>query len=300
MKRDVNWHVTRTDLTKNSYVDYLNGNTAAVDNGRAKIEATLKNFGTQKPQFTNPYRNYGNDVYGASADILGNTAMQNGGMSNFEVNNKGVITLYNPMNREDAADGNYKYDANNNINHSRTDDGVVQTSRGIFAFTTSFTNDQNEGLYNYINGTFSVMGELLGIYINGNLIDPSLYYLSDDKITTGYAYASEYEMEINLNEAGIAAMLNKDGNENNITFMVLGIPHEFTGTYAVSNLDEYMSFVYLSADLSQNTNSINDNDSGTDDSGGETPEPATLLIVGMGLVGLGLKVQRKLTSKKSA
>ncbi|MDR0705279.1 MAG: hypothetical protein LBF88_09860 [Planctomycetaceae bacterium] len=84
-------------------------------------------------------------------------------------------------------------------------------------------------------------------------LDSNFYYLSDDAIETGYSYAQQYDWEIDLTNAFITSLLGT--GHNNLSFAVLGIPHNYTGTDSYTYNDS-MSFISFSADIMQNTESI--------------------------------------------
>ncbi|MDR2643804.1 MAG: PEP-CTERM sorting domain-containing protein [Planctomycetaceae bacterium] len=306
--RDAYWHATYTDVFKNEYKKYMQGNESEVNARRSAVEYVLSQNGNKAYNYTDgwtthsPSGNYkgstgskaAGTVYGSTSDLLApnGIGMTAGGLSNFSVNGAGVITTYGGGYFDEA--GQYTYNPDNSISYIGHDDfetiGFMPVQSGIVAFSTGFTSDSTTQEFNYINGTFSVLGELLGIYLNGVLLDASQYFLSDDMINSGYDYAGLYNFELDLSTV---EDLLVSGN-NNISFMVLGIPHSYTETDSYL-YNESMAFINLSADIYQNTQSII-TQSNTEPA--TTPEPATLLIFGIGLVGLGLR--KRLMDKKSA
>jgi hypothetical protein len=311
--RDVNWYVTYTDTFASEYDKYFAGDASKINARRAAVEESLKGHGSEAlgykdswvygPSVSNFIGSTGvkpaGVVYESSADLLGDIAMNQGGLSNFAVGNAGVLTTFGGGFFDEA--GQFKYGADDNItytgNHSDVSKpeekvGFTAVQSGVVAFTTGFTKDATTAGFNYINGTFAVLGELLGIYLNGTLLDPSQYFLSDDMISGGYNYAAEYNFEIDLSKF---QDLLVNGN-NNLSFMLLGVPLEFSGVDSHTYNDS-MSFIHFSADIVQNTESIIGNPPPPPPPP-STPEPATMLIVGLGIAGLGLR--KKLMSKKSA
>ncbi|MDR1492383.1 MAG: hypothetical protein LBT05_06665 [Planctomycetaceae bacterium] len=287
--RDKNWSVIYTDVFKSEYKDWMNGNPADVNRRLAAVEYILsKKVGSSVYPYVDTWKDYGATsssgyigstgakalgvVYGSTADLFSEDGIgwNAGGLSNFSTNGAGVITTYGGGYFDEA--GQYVYNPDHTIDYTgkHSDlktEAFTSVQSGIVAFTTGF--DMRAG-YNYINGSFSVLGELLGIYLNGTLLSSDLYDLSDNLISGGYAYTGQYNLEIDLTNSEIAALLN-NGN-NNLAFMVLGIPHNYTGTD--SHLyNNSMSFIAFSADIVQNTNSNS-----------SVPEPGTFLLWALGSV----------------
>jgi hypothetical protein len=320
--RDKNWAITFANVEQKYYADWLNKNDkTGINAGRSAVEYFIKEQGSAALGYIQDWKDLGDpyfksnntgttgvpaDAYGTvhvtSADLLGNVAMGTGLADNFAVGNAGVITSYTNEHWQER--GSYEYAADGTVtfipgtDQDKPQVGFIGVQSGVAAFTTSFTKEAfNEG-YNYINGTFAALGEFMGIYINGQLVDANYYTISDDMISSGYDYAGKYDFELNL--ASVAGLL-ADGS-NNISFMFLSVPMYYTGEYSADNtILKELGFLYFSADINQNTASIfgggNGGDPGT--GGGNTPatpEPATMLIVGLGIAGLGLR--KKLMSKK--
>ncbi|MDR0391692.1 MAG: PEP-CTERM sorting domain-containing protein [Planctomycetaceae bacterium] len=325
--RDKNWFVIYTDVFSSEYKKHIDNNDDSGINARlSAVEYELYQLGSKQFGYVDTFQGYGTTghakkymgstntqasgvVYGSTADLFApdGIGVNAGGLSNFAVNGAGVLTTYGGGYFDEA--GQYRYNADNTIDYLGYSDsrtfGFTGVQSGLVAFTTGFTMEDG---FDYVNGTFAVMGELMGIYLNGTLLDSNLYYLSDDLIETGYSYAQRYNLEIDLTNTSIQALLGADGY-NNLSFAVLGIPHKYTDAQASNDtyVDD-LSFINLSADIMQNTESILImqtvevfsimQNTEASSNGGETPEPATLLIFGIGLAGLGIR--RKLMSKKSA
>jgi hypothetical protein len=299
--RDVNWSVLYTDVFKADYQEkLLKKNNNAVNARRSAIEHELMQQADKAFAYVDYYKGHGSKgesakytgttgiaakgvVYESSADLYGTIANENGGLNNFAASkNAGVITTYGRAHLEEL--GGYRYNADNTIsfiNKKSPTEGFIGVKSGIVAFTTGFTIDSKTAEYNYINGTFAAMGELMGIYLNGTLLDMSQYFLSDDMISSGYAYASKYNFELDLNKVQDLIIA---GN-NNISFMLLGIPLEYVGIESGGASD--ISFINFSADIYQNQASIVRK--AEDENPSTTPEPITLLIFGIGITCIGLR-----------
>jgi hypothetical protein len=305
--RDKNWSVLYTDVCASEYKDYIkNGNKTDVNARLSAVEYELSQLGSGIYGYVDTWKDYGvaghtakymgstgvraaGVVYGSTADLFAENGIglnvNAGGLSNFSVNGAGVLTTYGGGYFDEA--GQYRYNNDDSIDYIGHSDsqtsGFTAVQSGLVAFTTGF--EMATG-FDYINGTFAVMGELMGIYLNGTLLDSDLYYLSDDAIETGYPYAQRYDLEIDLTNKFIALLL-ETGN-NNLSFAVLGIPHNYTDTDSHLYNDS-MSFINFSADIMQNTISKNIDLPPIIPEPTPTPEPATLLIFGLGLAGLGLR-----------
>jgi hypothetical protein len=157
--------------------------------------------------------------------------------------------------------------------------GIVMTGADLIAYTTSF----NASAFNeaaHIFGNFTVMGDFLGVYINGNLIDRALLGLKSDLYGTGNIIG-DYSMLLDL--ALIDAGFWYADGLNDISFMVrtvsaweLGLAGNNVGVY-----NQEAGFNYFSAGIAYGDPNLNGG-------GDAVPEPATVAILGLGLVGLGI------------
>jgi hypothetical protein len=304
--RDKNWSVLYTDVFASEYKAWTEKNDSTKINTRlSAVEYELSKLGNGVYGYVDGWQDYGvagasnkyvgstgvtaaGVVYGSSADLFdpNGIGMTAGGLSNFAVNSAGVLTTYGGGYFDEA--GQYRYNKDNSIDYIGHSDfeteGFTGVQSGLVAFTTGF--EMATG-FDYINGTFAVMGELMGIYLNGTLLDSNLYHLSNNTEGLSYALDGRYNLEIDLTNNFIASLLSADNN--NLSFAVLGVPHSLTGVDSYMYKDS-MSFINFSADIAQNTESTwNSNAAG--DSNPTTPEPATLLIFGIGLTGLALRRQ---------
>ncbi|MDR2706200.1 MAG: PEP-CTERM sorting domain-containing protein [Planctomycetaceae bacterium] len=303
--RDKNWSVIYTDVFKSEYKEWAKKSDSTKINARlSAVEYELSKLGSGTFGYVDTWKDYGaagaakqyvgstgvkaaGVVYGSTADLFAQDGigMTAGGLSNFAVNGAGVLTTYGGGYFDEA--GQYHYNKDKSIDYIGHDDlktdGFTGVQSGLAAFTTGF--EMATG-FNYINGTFAILGELMGIYLNGTLLDDNLYHLSKNTDGLSYAYDGRYDLEIDLTNDFIASLL-KNGN-NNLSFAVLGVPHDIAGVDSFLYNDS-MSFINISADIMQNTESTWGK--GGDNTNPVVPEPATMLIFGIGLTGLALRRQ---------
>lgn len=234
---------------------------------------------------------YGN-IYGKKAETLaGNWTTSNliGAMSmyrNGSTLNNIITSSASPI--DESVDHNWVYDAATDkftSNALSTSNGIGDHNTGIFAFVRSFSYDDTAA-FQFLNGWFSELGFLVGVFINGFELTPDYLLMSADFADS--SMIRNHDMEIDL------AKLYADGHlvngNNNIAFVANSILPEYYGGNYYDGNDGLIAFA---SGLSLNTESIF-----PPPPGGETPEPATLLIFGIGLAGLG--IGRRLMSKKSA
>ena len=160
--------------------------------------------------------------------------------------------------------------------------GLVTTGLDLIAYTTNFNTSLSA--LAAISGEFTVLGQFLGIFINGNLIEQSMLGLTEHLYGTG-DIVGEYAFFLDL--AWINPLFwNADG-VNDISFMVktvtpyeLGLAGNPVGVY-----NREAGFNYFSANIAYGKESANVSVA--------TPEPATLAIICLGLVGLGLTRRKR-------
>ncbi|MDR2439977.1 MAG: PEP-CTERM sorting domain-containing protein [Planctomycetaceae bacterium] len=152
---------------------------------------------------------------------------------------------------------------------------------GIYAFVTGFVYDP-ESTLEYLNGWFSILGNLEDVLINGqSLLNlESDYYWTSTDVNDNSQWFDSYDFELNLDKLFDIGLLEQ-GN-NNIAFVVDSYPAEILLGLADGKkfTDGNDSLIGFAADVWKTDTSIR---------GGATPEPATILIFGLGLAGLGLR-----------
>lgn len=276
-----------TDATSSNPINYglLNDvkNSNDIDGSKQKVGYVAASASEQ------PYES----IYGKkAATLLGNVTTSGVEEAMFRTGQSGTILTSFASPTHETVEHNWIYDKvadkftsdATSIQTGKKDvTGIGDHNTGLFAFVTGFTYDPN-ATYQYLNGWFSELGNLVGIYVNGVELSGEFIRKSDDYLNS--KFFGNFDMEIDLAalfEKGILSVGN-----NNLAFVIDSIlPEYYEGTYYDGN-DGLVAFV---SGLNMNTESIfNDNPA-------PTPEPATLLIFGAGLVGLGIR--RKLMSKKS-
>jgi hypothetical protein len=248
--------------------------------------------GTGHTLVTHASDNVYDDIYGKKAELIKGNAVTSGVAEQLFRN--GALTATNILtsSASPALDGtthNWFFDATKDTftsNSTITSNGVGDYNDGLYAFVTSFDYNQN-AVYQYLNGWFSELGDLLGIYINGVELSSDYLRLSNDYLASDLF--GSFDMEIDLAKLFADGVL-KAGN-NNISFLLDTIVPVYSGG---TLYDENDGLVAFASGLNLNSESIF---SSNPDPDPQTPEPATLLIFGIGLAGLGIR--RKLMSKKS-
>jgi hypothetical protein len=231
-----------------------------------------------------------NSIYGRRADAYERTSTQAASGYNQLIRENGTasalaydtsVAANSGYESESASAHTWNYDADTDSwaakktgDKSTLDDHGM----GIYAFVTGFVYDPASTL-EYLNGWFSVLGNIEDVLINGkSLLESGYYWMSAD--VNDSQWFDSYDFELNLEKLFTDGLL-ENGN-NNIAFVVDSYPAEI-----LLGIDKFTdkndSLIGFAADVWKTDTSIKPTDPAA------TPEPATILIFGLGLAGLGLR-----------
>ncbi|MGL6195074.1 MAG: hypothetical protein ACRC2T_09670 [Thermoguttaceae bacterium] len=246
---------------------YVGSTTSVGGNAQTNYTAAADVLKSNDRSMSNGYQQLVRD--GSDAQVLTSTISENQFSRYFSYDDD-AKTFVKASNIFDAVSGTAEVSKNT---------GIQTVMAGLYAFTNSFKYDASTSEFGFMNGYISVIGVLEGIYINGNLLDESMYWMGKNTIDSNYAYMGSWDFELDFAALMEQGYLNEDGN-NNISFMVDYVPEAVAGIGDSWN-HGIGAFV---ADIGLNTESIQVTESGTDPAA--TPEPATALILGATLIGL--------------
>jgi hypothetical protein len=285
-------------LMKDYLRDTLGRNVMTTDGVTGVLHGSSNSLVTHS-SYHNGYGNSHNalgNIYGQKAELLKGDWTTSGLINAMQMYRNGS-TLNNIITSSASAtsesvDHNWIYNSATDTftsNSTSTSTGIGDHKTGIYSFVKGFTYSSSEA-FQYLNGWFSELGFFVGVFVNGIEVPAAYLTMSEDFADS--RMIRNHDMEIDL-AALYAAGILKNGN-NNIAFTISTILPEYYGGNIYDGNDGLVAFA---SGLQLNTESMFVVDPPEPPpGGGETPEPATLLILGAGLVGLGIR--KRLSTKK--